>query len=170
MNLIELAKLVIDHSVRGLCKKSYHGHPRGCPNHGSRPTCPPQAPLIEDVIDMNKDTYVIFNIFPFGEHVERMRLKQPGWSERQLACCLYWQNTARKQLREQIKVFEACYHNNLDWLIIQCPEACGVNITATMATIGHNLEWPPKVFTYQVAVAGIRLKQCERVNQCQVCG
>jgi len=38
-----------------------------------------------------------------------------------------------------------------------CPEAMGINITATMAQAGIMLEWPPESVTYQIALAGIRL-------------
>jgi hypothetical protein len=33
-----------------------------------------------------------------------------------------------------------------------CPEAMGVNVTATMKEIGIQLEWPPKRWAHQVAM------------------
>lgn len=145
---------VIDFHMRNLCTKAYPNHPKGCPNFGKRLTCPPQAPLFEDIIDMDCPVFAIFNIFPFGEHVERMRKKHKEWSKRQLECCLYWQGTARKQLRAKIDAFKKVRPADL---ILQTPEANGVNITATMFAIGAKLEWPPKTATYQVALAGTRL-------------
>jgi hypothetical protein len=41
-----------------------------------------------------------------------------------------------------------------EMLVLDTPEAAGVNITATMKSIGIDLEWPPKTVTYQVVVAG----------------
>lgn len=149
----KISYLVIDYGVRDLCQAPYPNHWKGCPNYGKRMSCPPKAPLIENFINLDNDIYLIFNIFPFGEHVERMREKHPEWSERQLANCLYWQQTARKQLRVELERF----HKNSPGVFrsTMCPEAMGVNVTATMLSIGHELEWPPKTVTYQVAVAGL---------------
>jgi len=81
-----------------------------------------------------------------------MRTKHPEWSERQLACCLYWQGTARKQLAERIKEFLKGQDEHL--VVLRCPEATGVNVTATMKTLGIELERPPVIMAYQVALAG----------------
>ena len=40
--------------------------------------------------------------------------------------------------------------------MVTCPEAAGVNVTATMASIDIDLEWPPVTVAYQVALAGIK--------------
>jgi hypothetical protein len=92
---------------------------------------------------------VIWNKFPFGEHVARMRERHPDWSERQLACCLYWQGTARKQLEAEIEKFRRVRCTS----VFRIPEAHGVNVTATMERVGVYLEWPPKRWAYQVAIA-----------------
>jgi hypothetical protein len=39
-------------------------------------------------------------------------------------------------------------------IAVTCPEACGVDVTATMASIGVALEWPPVSTAYQVALVG----------------
>jgi len=80
-----------------------------------------------------------------------MREKHPEWSERQLRCCLYWQHTARRQLRTKVADL-LTQHPGL--VAVFVPEACGVNVTATMASIGIALEWPPVQFAYQVALVG----------------
>ena len=95
--------------------------------------------------------YCVFNKFDLGTHVERMRAKHPSWSERQTYCCLYWQNTARKQLRQKV---EAVLSERPECVALYCPEACGVDVTATMASIGIELEWPPVNVAYQVALVG----------------
>ena len=144
-------ELVVDHAVRGLCAKSYPGHPKGCPNFKKCDRCTPQAPLIEDVIDLAKPTWVVWSTFDLGRHVEDLRLRRPSWSDRQLRCCLYWQPKARAILRTVITDFLL---EHLGQHILWTPEACGVNVTATMARAGDTLEWPPRDTTYQVVVAG----------------
>ncbi len=148
-------ELVIDKSVRGLCSRSYPLHPKGCPNFGKRPSCPPQAPFIEDVLDLSKPIFVIWNVFAFRDHIQKMRVAHPDWSQRQLECCLYWQGSARKVLHDEISVL-GLLRGGWDHVLV-CPEACGVNITETMRSIGEILEWPPVTKTYQVAIAGIGL-------------
>ena len=145
-------------SVRKLCPRKYPGHPRGCPNYGKRAACPPRAPLLMDIQDIGSPTVIIWNRYEFGEHVARMKAKHPKWSDRQLACCLYWQGTARKALGETIEGFKSIY---TAYTVTRCPEAMGVDITATMAKLGIELEWPPERYTYQVAVGFVWIKETE---------
>ncbi len=145
---------VIDHSVRLLCLKTYYNHPRGCPNFNKKKGCPPGAPLFEDVFDLSKPVYAIFNKFDLRSHIYRMADRNPHWTEHQLRCVLYWQGKARKQLKEKIDLF-MFEHQEVD-VVETCPEAMGVNVTATMAVVGIILEWPPVRVAYQVALAGTR--------------
>ncbi len=144
-------EIIIDQSMRGLCKKAYPNHKNGCPNFNKREDCPPKVPLIWQVLNLEKPVYAIWNVFDFSGHTFRMREKHPEWTERQVDCCLYWQGTARKQLKTEIETFSRLKGAHT---ILTTPEACGINITETMKSIGINLEWPPKTVTYQVAIAG----------------
>ncbi len=151
--LWQQVRLVVDHTVRGLCARPYEGHRRGCPNFGRCGRCPPQAPLVERVLDLTEPVWVAWSTFDLGSHVRRMRERHPNWSDRQLACCLYWQPKARTVLRSVVGDFLES-HPGLH--VLWTPEACGVDVTATMAQIGERLEWPPVNVTYQVVVAGTR--------------
>lgn len=142
---------IIDVKIKGLCTRPYPGHKKGCPNFSKRPGCPPNSPLFSDVIDISQPVYAIYNIFPFKEHVEKMRAKWPDKSERFLRCCLYWQKNARKQLREQAKLFLRSFPH---LKIITCPEAQGVNLTETMKNAKIVLEWPPENVAFQIILAG----------------
>ncbi|KKM20124.1 hypothetical protein LCGC14_1648750 [marine sediment metagenome] len=142
---------VIDPEVRKLCVQRYPGHPRGCPNHGKKKGCPPAALLLSAILDLGRPVLAVWNAFDFGGHVERMRIKHPEWSARQLACCLYWQGTARAAHRKEIEAF---LPDHPSLLAVTCPEACGVNVTETMRNIGIELEWPPRTVAYQVALVG----------------
>lgn len=145
---------LIDHSVRKICIRPYHGHPKGCPNYGKKAGCPPAAPLFDHMYDLTKPVFAICNVFEFKSHIEKMRLIHPDWSEYQLRCVLYWQGSARKMLKQHIVSF---LKENKGYSIETCPEAMGVNITETMAHAGVVLEWPPENVTYQIALAGIKL-------------
>jgi hypothetical protein len=143
---------VLDTRVRRFCKLRYPGHPRGCPNWNKRATCPPQAPALPRVFDLEQPVYAIVNSFPLGEHMEKMRVKHPDWTDRQLRNVLYWQGTARKQLRKGIQDF---LHWHLRYVAITCPEACGVVMTETLQKVGLRLDWPPSPLAYQVAFGGV---------------
>lgn len=148
-------QVVIDHSLRNLCFRPYPNHPKGCPNYNKRKTCPPSAPFFEEIINMVKPIYVVWNVFAFGDHVLKMKEKHPTWSQRQLENCLYWQPTARKALVEECRKFPIISPRHL---FLMVPEAYGVNVTATMESIGQYLEWPPKTMAYQVAIAGTPIR------------
>ena len=161
---------VIDYSVRGLCCKSYPGHKDGCPNFNYKLGCPPGAKLFDKVFDLSQPVYAIYNVFDFKSHVEKMKAAHPDWSQAQLSCCLYWQNTARKQLTQELKYFlithpdyhvAVAFYKGLDKdlgslikrVIPSPPEAMGVEVGKTMAGIGIEI-WPIVDTTYQIALAG----------------
>lgn len=152
---------VVDPSVRALCVKSYPLHPRGCPNFGKKAGCPPATPLLDEFFDLDGPCYVIWNVFDFGAHVAKMRAAHPAWSERQLSCCLYWQGTARKALDVEIDRFRRAVLlpgvPETMFQIDRCPEAKGLDVTATMVRFtGLALEWPPRTKAVQVAFAARR--------------
>ena len=151
--MFSLVTPVIDPKVRALCVAPYPNHKKGCPNFGKKAGCPPQAPMLGDAIDLSKPVYLIYHKYNFKGHVERMRAAHPDWSQRQLECCLYWQGTARKGLKAAIADFNF-EHFGQFFFINSCPEAMGLNVTATMKSIGVELEWPPVNFTHHVALAG----------------
>jgi predicted metal-binding protein len=146
---------VIDRRVRALCKKPYYNHPKGCPNFGVKEGCPPHVKFYDQEFDLTKPVFVIYNVFDFAAHVEKMRKAHPNWTQRQLECSRYWQVSARKALRLKISAF---LKEHPEYVANTCPEAMGVNVTDTMKSIGIELEWPPVNKTYQVALAGIPKK------------
>ncbi|PIN78699.1 hypothetical protein COY26_05460 [Candidatus Woesearchaeota archaeon CG_4_10_14_0_2_um_filter_33_10] len=131
--------------IQTLCKLKYYKHSKGCPNYNKKEGCPPNQPLINNVLDFDRGVYVICTDFAVGKFAERMRLKHPEWSEhpRQWYNPRLWQPKARKLHRaEQAKAIE---ENGLT-KIISSPEAHGVNVTELMKNIGIPLRWgwPPK--------------------------
>ena len=157
MILIEMkgiieVKPVIIRPVHSLCVKPYLNHKNGCPRYGKKEGCPPGVPMFDSFYDLSKSVYAIYNKFDFKGHVDRMREKFPDWSKRQLECCLYWQGTARKNLKERIEIFKMIAHR--EYFVNTVPEAMGVNVTETMKRVGIELEWPPVNVAYQIAMAG----------------
>ena len=160
---IEIEPVII-HLVHKLCLRPYPNHKKGCPNFGKKKDCPPGVPKFDIVYDLSKPIYAIYNGFDFKGHVDRMREKHPDWSRRQLECCLYWQGTARKQLKQLIEEYENPRPKGM-FFITTTPEAMGVNVTKTMRNAGVVLEWPPVNVVYQIAIAGIlKMRMGEKIN------
>lgn len=157
----ELVKPVLDLSVRELCKRPYTNHPKGCPNYGKKKGCPPQALLLNEVLDLAEPVWAVWVKFDLAAHRERMRGKHPNWSRRQLDCLLYWQGTVLKELRHKVCNFctmRLLYKQSKNLDAYYCPEAMGVNVTETMRQIGVELEWPPKISVRKIALVGTPLQ------------
>lgn len=142
-----------------MCIRGYPNHKRGCPNYNKKKDCPPNAQLFDSVFNISKPIYAIYNVFNFKRHVERMRDKHPDWSKRQLECCLYWQPTARKELKKKIGLFQGAMLGitSREHIVTDKPEAMGVNVTGTMRKVGIELEWPPVNIALQIAFGGERV-------------
>jgi len=147
--------VVMKPSVRDMCYRPYDLHPKGCPNFGKRETCPPSARLYQEVYDLAQPVYAVVNEFNLGEHIERMRTLHPDWSDRQLRCVLYWQAGARRELKNKILALRECSQFPVGYVVETCPEAMGVNVTATLLGVGIELEWPPVRIVRQVALLGM---------------
>ena len=155
--MIRLVRLVVDMEVRTLCCRAYPGHRRGCPNYRKRAGCPPDGPLIVELLDLTEATWAVWVEFDIAAHREKMLRAHPGWSRRQADCCLYWQGGVLKRLRREVENFrELVEQSPLDMPLktLYCPEAAGVNVTETMRRIGVELEWPPEKIVRKVAIVG----------------
>ena len=153
---IHTKNIVIDYSVRDLCTRPYPNHPKGCPNFGKRTICPPKCPYIEDWFDISQGFWIVWIEFDFAAYRLKMQKKHPNWSQRQVNCCLYWQGTANKMLRESVQDLEYYLKGRGNWKTTYCPEAMGVNITATVKQLGVTLEWPPQNVVHKIAFIGIK--------------
>ena len=147
-----LIKPVVERRVQKLCTLPYPDHPHGCTNYGRKAGCPPHDRTLWDVLDADRPVMVVWNDFNLAAHANRMRRKHPDWSDRQARCCLYWQGTARRQLRGRVDEVLA---SNCELKAVYVPEALGVDVTETMRSIGVELEWPPVFVVRQVALVGI---------------
>lgn len=135
--------IVYDTEIQCLCTRPFYKHPRGCPNYNKKDGCPPNQLLINNVLDFEKDLYVIYTEFPVEKFAKRMKKRHLKWSQRQIYNPRLWQSHARKLQRiEEVKVMK---ENGLTKIILS-PEAHGVNVTELMKNIGISLkwEWPPE--------------------------
>ncbi len=167
--LVEPGWLRFSKGIQNLCSKPYYKHAHGCPNYGMRPECPPNASLIDRVLDMDRDIYVIYTPFEVGRFAEHMKERHPGWNNRQIYNPRYWQPAARKLHRADVK--EAIEELGLE-KIVGNPEGCGVNLSLLMKRLGVKLDWvwPPEHnienVTYRISLAGYEPEELSNKLPC----
>lgn len=161
----EVIDLVIDYRAREWCLLPYPNHPKGCPNYNQKATCPPQAPLIEDFIYLDKPMWLIVIEFDLKNHAEKMkqRPRKNGkpWTEAQARCNLYWQGSIRKKLKESCIKF--CQSKNIGFnkdFIEQAlvPEATGLHIIRSAKKVGIPIKSRPKDTVFKMALIGYSKK------------
>jgi hypothetical protein len=163
----ELQRKNICCSPFGKCMAKYPGRKNGCPNYGKKANCPPNLPPLDEIFDMEQPIYAIYTVFDLKSHADRMKVKHPNWTEKQCRCSLYWQGTAKKQMKEKSSDFMK-QHKELGYVLIEAPETFGVDVTNTMKEVGVILEWPAINNVYRIHFAGIlrdNIKNAEFVNQ-----
>ncbi len=142
---IPLELIVYDTTARGLwCRSPYYNHPRGCPNF---PKCIQKRPDFKS-IEKEYNWFAVMEMFDLKHHAEEMKRKHPHWSERQCKNPLYWQGSVRKRLRDKAIAVKGD-------IILDIPEACGINVFETMAQIGIILERKPDLVR-KVMLVGVK--------------
>ena len=144
--------LEVDYACRSYCTNPYPNHPKGCPNFGKHKECPPQAPLVRDVFDFNKELLFITEEFNLSAHVEKMQRKHPHWSMRQCKNLLYWQGGVRKRLKE--KTEEYIENGRRGQIYTLIPEAMGVMVINTAIKAGIPIEKTPNFRVVKIALVG----------------
>lgn len=153
---------VIDNRVFDYCRMPYNENRKGCPNYGISEKCPPKAGRYDENYRIDSPIYAIIGNYNLEEHVEKMKLLHPDWSERQLRCVLYWQGSARKQLWNEANKW---LDDHPEYEATQCPEGQGVNVIRTLSAVGVRLIFPPKKIVNLVVFAAIP-KQKREAQAC----
>lgn len=143
-------QLILNSHVRSWCELPYPNHPKGCPNYNKKPECPPNAPLINNFINLNKSIWFISIKFNIENHANQMKEKHPHWTKKQCRCVLYWQNTVRKNLKDSCILF--CKNTQRIFTLI--PEAMGVYVIKTAKRIGIPIRTKPKDIIFKIALIG----------------
>ena len=135
--IIPLTEVVYDKRARNgtWCTLPYPGHKNGCPNFSDTNKCPQIYVDFNDIPSMK--WYAVIHIFDLKKHEEEYLKKDWCKTRKQARCVLYWQKKHMNELRDK------AYHfmEDIDGdMVLEIPEACGVNVYATMAKHGLILE------------------------------
>jgi predicted metal-binding protein len=132
------------------CQLPYPDHPNGCPNYGKSPLCPPRSPFFNKDIYEKKELYLFYMIFEFDRYKQAMRNEKPDWTEKQIACVLYWQSSVKLRLKQAI--YDKTIVKNR-FCIFGCGsgfdghysmEAVGINVVMTLKHLKIDFEVKPK--------------------------
>jgi hypothetical protein len=130
------------------CCSQYENHPHGCPNF--KKGCTKTRPDFKEISN-SYTWYAVIETFDLKAHAERMKIKHPHWTERQCRNPLYWQGTVRANLRNKTVVMQGD-------IVLDIPEACGINVFETMKKVGIILERKPDTVR-KIMVVGKRLEK-----------
>jgi len=154
-DLIRLEKVFFDSRARDgtWCTLPYPNHPKGCPNF---PDCPNDE--LSFMAYNYYEWFAVIEDFDLKSHSEKMQEKHPRWTKRQCRNLLYWQGGVRKRLREKAKKYakEIGAH-----ILLQIPEACGVDLFKTMKEHGLELQRKPDM-VHKIMILGRRYPREER--------
>ena len=159
-NLIELKEVVYDKQARDgtYCKLPYPNHPKGCPNY---PQCISKYPDFEK-LRSGYTWFAVIEEFNLKAHAERMKEKHPDWSAQQCRCLLYWQNGVRRKLRA--KAYSHVNRLNGD-IVLEIPEACGVNVFVTMANVVVIIQRNPDVVRKVMLIGKFNPQLAEEIKK-----
>lgn len=148
--IIPLEIVIVDERARDgtWCTLPYPGHPKGCPNF---PKCCESRPPFNEYSGFK--WIAVVEEFDLKTHAEGMKKKHPHWSERQCRNLLYWQNGVRSRLRKRA---EAIHYPFMGDVILDIPEANGVNIFDTMAKHDLVLERTKPETIHKIMLVGRR--------------
>jgi hypothetical protein len=132
-----------------LCQRPYSGHPRGCPNYGSKHGCPPGAAHLDGILDLTKQVALVVAPFDLAGFAKRMTELHPAWTAGMCRNPRYWQAVVVKELRKHARFAGGPTRH-----VVEVPEAHGVDVTATCASLGIVLEWPPVNIVCKVMLVG----------------
>ena len=103
------------------------------------------------VLDLERRIAAVWHKFWLEEYARRMLFRHPDWTPRQARNPAYWKKTARDGLNQKIPTalrLSGCT------AVIENPEEFGVDVAATMQSIGHEFDDPPRDWAYEVALIG----------------
>jgi len=98
--------------------------------------------------------FIVVQNFDLEAHVKRMKERHPEWTDKQCQNLLYWQKSVVKKLKEKATAFLESQSDDL--ILLEVPEANGVDLFKTCENIGIFLERNPKKIVRKMMIIGKR--------------
>ena len=149
--IIELKRLFFVSDPVKLCKLSYPGHKKGCPNVGKSKNCPPLCKRLEKKYDLDKPCFLVYVKFNLKKQEKRMLKLHPGWTIKQARCNLYWQKSVKKILKNEIADSD---YNIFGMGYELIPEAMGLHVFETAHYHNIPVQRIIQDYVYKIAFMG----------------
>lgn len=151
-------KIVFDvNSMGPWCLLPYPNHKKGCPNYAKKKGCPPFSERYYDLIE--PPFFLSVQTFDLGKHAIQMKKRHLNWTDKQCRNLLYWQNKIRKTIKDESYQFASDRGKN--FIVLETPEANGINIFETCKNIGILLNKNPSQIVYKIMLVGKSIKSRE---------
>lgn len=171
--LVELLRVIYNPKARDgtWCKLPYPNHPHGCPNF---PKCPAKFQDFKTLVGYR--WYAVTITFDLKGQATLMKMRHPEWTDRQARNCLYWQGHVRKMLRSETygRAKHMAPEEKYDdpeikdpVVVLEIPEACGVDVVQTMGFSGHHIETNMDLtdLIMKVTMIGVKSKYPTPINE-----
>lgn len=151
--------IIFTRKTWGWCRMPYQDHPRGCPNFGKNPNCPPNSKYMEDIKLNFSYFYLIYADFDFRKYKDdrkdklvqkyKEKLQNGEWNEleyqkkistlteRSIGNLLYWQKPVKNLLKKKVSEIENKKFHILGcgsgfWDNIYSMESAGIDVYSTL--------------------------------------
>jgi predicted metal-binding protein len=152
---IDRSTIIMSKNVRSWCKLPYIRHPRGCPNYGKNPLCPPTIPYRKDILNKYNDFHLFCARFDIESYMARKKEIHPDRTDAQLRNLIYWQQSVKKRLKDAILASRIHYSEffTAGGGMMQRPsmECVGIFVFATLQR--NHIEFDRKAEKYVTLVA-----------------
>ena len=141
MDMIKLEDVVYDIRAKDgtWCAKKSSDYPKGCPNF---PRCPSECMDLKEIERRfgPRNWFAVIEEFNIAGWEDSQREKHKGehWSRKQLRNPRHWQKGVMARLKAKA---QSQMNYIMSDLILQIPEAHGVDVVRTMAKVGVTFEW-----------------------------
>ncbi|MFX1479986.1 MAG: hypothetical protein ACFFCI_17850 [Promethearchaeota archaeon] len=148
--------------IEDLCYRPYPDHPKGCPNIEK---CAhmniPNFGVLTSHLEYDYYFYLVYAKFDFKRYKESRKEEHLNWTERQVECLLYWQNSVKSLLSKYLDSIDlkgAYVLGCGSGMKLEHQDRVGsmenscINVFSTMKLNGIKMEVKPKKVIYLVCL------------------
>lgn len=130
---IDPSTIICYEEILELCQRPYPGHPYGCPNVKK---CRGMDIPLFNKLNMDygfEHFYLVYAVFDFKAYKQLRRAEHPDWTDRQVACVLYWQHSVKKRLKDFIEKTRT--HNTTSIYVLACGSGMNLSFQANVGSM-----------------------------------
>ena len=150
--IYKLKEIILDERTNDgtWCMLPYDGHKIGCPKF---PKCVIKRNIdFKQIIMNNYKWYAIAKKFSLMKQENKIKDMHNEWSKKKCRCVYYYQSSIKRDIKDTIKQYFGSSNKSI---ILDVPEASGINVYSTMAKHGLYLKANYEDIIYKIMIVGI---------------